>query len=242
MRVWGRFLTPLDLKIYEAAGYGEKGDLGGRPAVLVVDVVYNFVGERPEPILKSIEKYHHSCGERGWEGVYCIRELLQAARGKGVPVIYSTNATRPDALDLGRWAAKNRRAKEPAQRGSDLGFQIVKEVGPEPQDIIVPKLKPSLFFGTPLVSLLRGLQVDTLLVTGTTTSGCVRATVIDAFSYEFKAAVIEECVFDRGEASHAINLFDMQAKYADVISLEEAKAYLAGLPERRRALAKAGRP
>jgi nicotinamidase-related amidase len=242
MRIWDQFLTPLDLKIYEAAGYGEKGDLGERPAVLVVDVVYNFVGERPEPILKSIEKYHHSCGERGWEGVYCIRELLQAARAREVPVIYSTNATRPDALDLGRWAAKNRRAREPARRGSDLGFQIVKEVAPEPQDVIVPKLKPSLFFGTPLVSLLRGLQVDTLLVTGTTTSGCVRATVIDAFSYEFKVAVIEECVFDRGEASHAINLFDMQAKYADVISLEEAKAYLAGVPERRGALAEVARP
>ncbi|MEE8109495.1 MAG: isochorismatase family protein [bacterium] len=232
MPVWEEFLTPMDVKVFEAAGFSQKGDLGERPAVLVVDMVYNFVGEKPEPILQSIEKYHHSCGERGWEGVHALGELLEAARPQGVPIFYSTNATRPDGLDLGRWTAKNRRANEPAQRGSDLGFRIVQEVAPEPSDFVIPKLKPSMFFGTPLVSLLHGLEVDTLLVTGTTTSGCVRATVIDAFSYEFRVALVEECVFDRGEASHAINLFDMNAKYADVLSLQEAKAYLAQTPKR----------
>ncbi|MFQ5913669.1 MAG: isochorismatase family protein [Nitrospinota bacterium] len=241
MREWDRFLTPIDKEVYDAAGFMQKGELGERPAVLVVDVVYNFVGERPEPILKSIEKYHHSCGELGWEGVYRIRELLEAARARGVPIIYSTNATRSDGVDLGRWAAKNRRASEPANRDSNLGFEIVKEVAPEPHDIVLPKLKPSFFFGTPLVSLLRGIEVDTLLVTGTTTSGCVRATVIDAFSYEFKVAVVEECVFDRGEVSHAINLFDMNAKYADVILLKEAKAYLERVPARQVPLAETPR-
>lgn len=241
MPVWDEFLTPLDVKVYEASGFSQRGELGEQPAVLVVDVVYNFVGEKPEPILESIEKYHHSCGERGWQGVHAIRELLEAARGRGVPVFYSTNSTRPDGLDLGRWAAKNRRAHEPATRGSDLGFQIIREIAPAPSDFIVPKLKPSMFFGTPLVSLLRSLDVDTVLVTGTTTSGCVRATVIDAFSYEFKVAVVEECVFDRGEASHAVNLFDMNAKYADVISLLEARAYLAEVPRKERARAEAAR-
>jgi nicotinamidase-related amidase len=232
MPVWDDFLTPLDRDVYEAAGYTLKGDLGDRPAILVVDIVYNFVGEEPEPILESIKKYHHSCGERGWEGVEATRELLEAARAQKIPIFYSTNATRPDGADLGRWSAKNQRALEPANRESDLGFQIVKEIAPEPQDFIVPKLKPSMFFGTPLVTLLRSQEVDSLLITGTTTSGCVRATVLDAFSYEYKIAIVEECVFDRGEASHAINLFDMNAKYADVISLLEAKAYLAEVPKR----------
>ncbi len=231
MPVWDDFLTPMDHKVYEAAGYTLKGDLGERPAVMVVDIVYNFVGDKPEPILESIKKFHHSCGERGWEGVYATRELLEAARARNVPIFYSTNATRPDGTDLGRWSAKNQRALEPANRESGIGFEIVKEIAPEPDDIIIPKLKPSMFFGTPLVSILRNLEVDTLLITGTTTSGCVRATVLDAFSYEYKIAIVEECVFDRGEASHAINLFDMNAKYADVISLLEAKAYLAEIPK-----------
>ena len=126
---------------------------------------------------------------------------------------------------------------EPGQRGDNLGDRIVEEIAPESRDYIVPKLKPSMFFGTPLVSLLRGLEIDTLLVAGTTTSGCVRATVIDAFSYEYKVALVEECNFDRGEASHAINLFDMNAKYADVISLAEAKTYLAETPDRKGATA-----
>ena len=96
--------------------------------------------------------------------------------------------------------------------------------------MVIRKDKPSVFFGTPLMSYLHELQVDTLLVTGTTTSGCVRATVVDAFSYNFKVVVVEECVFDRGQASHQVNLFDMQAKYADVVSLEDALRYLDKLP------------
>jgi nicotinamidase-related amidase len=232
----------MDRKVFEAAGFGEKGDLGKRPAVLVVDVIYNTVGERPEPILESIKKYRLSCGERGWEAISCIRELLEAARAQSIPILYSTNATRRDGVDLGRWAAKNRRAREDATKeNSEFGYQIVQEVAPEPQDVIIHKLKPSIFFGTPLISILRTLDVDTLLVTGVTTSGCIRATVIDAFSYEFKVAVVEECVYDRGEASHAMNLFDINAKYGDVIPLEEAKAYLAELPGRRAVPAKAAR-
>ena len=96
---------------------------------------------------------------------------------------------------------------------------------------MILKDKPSVFFGTPLMSYLHELQVDTLLVTGTTTSGCVRATVVDAFSYNFRVVVVEECVFDRGQASHKVNLFDMQAKYADVVSLEAALHYLVELPK-----------
>lgn len=242
MRIWDEFLTPMDVKVYEAAGFGEKGDLGTRPAILVIDVIYNTVGDKREPILKSIERYRLSCGEKGWEAIDCIRELLEAARAQAVPIIYSTNATRPDGVDLGRWAAKNRRAREDAtKQDAAFGYQIVKEVAPEPRDTVIHKLKPSMFFGTPLVSILRNLDVDTLLITGVTTSGCVRATTIDAFSYEFKIAVVEECCYDRGEANHAINLFDINSKYGNVIPLEEAKAYLADLPARRAAPAEMAR-
>jgi nicotinamidase-related amidase len=105
----------------------------------------------------------------------------------------------------------------------------VREIAPSASDIVIKKLKPSAFHGTPLVGFLNDLHVDTLLICGTTTSGCVRASVIDAFSYNFRVGVIEECTFDRGKASHAINLFDMHAKYADVVGIDQVLDYLESL-------------
>jgi nicotinamidase-related amidase len=113
----------------------------------------------------------------------------------------------------------------------DKGNDIVEEIAPRAGDIIVRKQKPSAFFGTPLMSMLNEVHADSVLVAGTTTSGCVRASVIDAFSYNLKVSVVEECVFDRGQASHKINLFDMAMKYADVISLEETLEYVRRLPD-----------
>lgn len=94
---------------------------------------------------------------------------------------------------------------------------------------MIKKTKASGFFGTPLLSALRHLKCDSLLVAGTTTSGCVRASVVDAISYDFPCFVVEECVFDRFELSHLVNLWDMNAKYADVITLQEAIAHVEGL-------------
>src|SRR5947209_16792427 len=113
----------------------------------------------------------------------------------------------------------------------DKGKHIVEESAPQQGDLVVRKQKPSAFFGTALISMLNEVHADSVLVTGTTTSGCVRASVIDAFSYNLKVSVIEECVFDRGQASHKINLFDMAMKYADVISLKEAIEYVQSLPD-----------
>lgn len=106
---------------------------------------------------------------------------------------------------------------------------IVAAVAPRENEIVINKAKPSAFFGTPLLSYLIQFGVDSLVITGGTTSGCVRATVVDAFSYNFRVAVVEEAVFDRGQVPHAINLFDMEAKYADVLSLEELRQYFASL-------------
>ena len=230
MATWDDILTERDKQVFAAAGYGKRQGFGSRPAVIVVDVNYNFVGDTPEPILESIKKYRNSCGEEGWQGVYQISRLLDAARGKGVPIFYSTAPSQRSALAAGRWHGKNRRGEEDFQRRSQDGNEIVREIAPHEGDIVILKDKPSVFFGTPLMSYLHELQVDTLLVAGTTTSGCVRATVVDAFSYNFKVVVAEECVFDRGQASHKVNLFDMQAKYADVVPLEATLNYLDELP------------
>ena len=113
-----------------------------------------------------------------------------------------------------------------------LGNQIVPPISPQPQDIVIRKNKPSAFFGSPLAGYLVDLQADSIIVCGTTTSGCVRATVIDGFSYNFRMSVVEECTFDRGEVSHAMNLFDLNCKYADVIPTDEAVRGLEHLPAR----------
>jgi maleamate amidohydrolase len=230
MATWDDILSERDKQVFAAAGYGKRQGFGRRPAVIVVDVNYNFVGDVPEPILESIKKYRNSCGEEGWQGVYQIGRLLETARAKGVPIFYSTAPRHRLALTAGRWHGKNSRGDEDFHGRAQDGNEIVREIAPQEGDIVIFKDKPSVFFGTPLISYLIELQVDTLLVAGTTTSGCVRATVVDAFSYNFKVVVVEECVFDRGQASHQVNLFDMQAKYADVIPLEAALHYLNELP------------
>ena len=110
------------------------------------------------------------------------------------------------------------------------GNEIVADIAPGPQDIIVYKQKPSGFFGTNMTSYLTLLGCDSVVITGTTTSGCVRATVLDAFSYNYRVALVEEGCFDRSQASHAINLCDMNAKYADVVTCAEALAFFDSLP------------
>jgi nicotinamidase-related amidase len=140
---------------------------------------------------------------------------------------------RADNWDSGSWSWKNTRTDERplVTRTERDGNEIVDEIAPEPHDIVVLKQKPSGFFGTNLLSYLVLLGCDSVIVTGTTTSGCVRATVLDAFSNNFRVTIAEEACFDRSEASHAINLCDMQAKYADVLKVEAVKRYLASLPK-----------
>ena len=228
-RVWDDVISEQDRLVFEAAGYGQRGGLSERPALLVVDVTYDFCGDRPEPILESIKRFRNSCGAVAWEALPRIRELLDAARGARVPIIYTHSGPRPDAVRTGGWARKNARALAPTEVSKAIGNDFPTQIAPQPGDIVIEKDKPSAFFGTPLLSYLIALGVDSLIVVGTTTSGCIRATVLDAFSYNLPLAVVEECTFDRGEVSHKINLFDMHAKYADVVPLAETLDFLRGL-------------
>jgi len=233
MATWDDILTERDKEVFALSGFGKKAGLGQRPALLIIDVNYNFTGDKPEPILESVKRFRTSCGEEGWEAVYRIRELLAEARKKHLPTFYTTaeenrsNST----LMVGGWAAKSNRTTEDMTEQWEKANEIVEEIAPQPGDIIVHKQKPSAFFGTALMSMLNEVHADTVLVCGTTTSGCVRASVIDAFSYNMKVSVVEECVFDRGQASHKINLSDMAMKYADVIPLKETVEYIRDLPD-----------
>ena len=233
--IWNQFLTARDKAVFATSGYGARQGFGKRPALLVIDVNYSFCGDKPEPILESIKKWRNSCGEDAWVALPFIRALIDKARDKGLPVIYTTGVRRGDLWDSGSWAWKNNRSAEDAANKTVIsnldGNAIMAEIAPGPRDIVIYKQKPSGFFGTNLASYLTLLNCDSLIVTGTTTSGCVRASVIDAFSLNYRITLAEEGCFDRAQASHAINLCDMQAKYADVLTVEEVKRYLASLPK-----------
>jgi nicotinamidase-related amidase len=233
MAVWDDVLTGRDRALYERV-LVERA-LGHRPAVIVIDVNYAFVGTRPMPIEEAIEEYRTSCGEIGWEAIPRIRQLTDTARELGVPIFYSTALS--TAYDRGStvrgigWGQDP--GRPPKRRKSDeaiakqiKGNEIVEELGKQPDDFLIEKTGASVFLGTPLVQQLIDLNVDTVILCGTTTSGCVRATAVEASNYNFHSAVVEDCTFDRFEISHKVSLMDVHAKYGRVISLGEALEYL----------------
>jgi nicotinamidase-related amidase len=215
---WRAAIPTEEWEIYQAAGFGKHTGLGRRPAICVIDVQYRTVGDAPLPLRESIATYYKtSCGEAGWQAVAHIQQLLAAARAAGVPIIYPYVAPKSE-IDRGRMGEKIPSLMEVP----DHGYDFVEITKPEPGDLLIPKRHPSAFFGTALASYLIDMHVDSLILTGCTTSGCIRATAMDAFAYNFCCAVVEECVYDRSQLSHVVNLFDLQAKYADVISLSDA--------------------
>ena len=231
-RIWDKFLTKRDKAVFAAGGFGARAGFGKRPALLVIDVNWAFCGERPEPILDSIKRWRTSCGEDSWVALDYIKQLIEAARAKGLPVIYTTGERRSDNWDAGSWRWKGTRGDETSGTAHDDidGNEIVAMIAPGPKDIVIKKQKPSGFFGTNLASYLTLLGCDSVIVVGTTTSGCVRATVVDAFSLNYRVILAEEGCFDRSEASHAVSLCDMHAKYADVVSTAEIVSYFEKLP------------
>lgn len=229
MAVWDDVLSERDRKIFDAAGWGQRAGYGDRPAIMVIDVNYNFCGDKREPIFEFIKRWHFSCGEPAWDAIDAIREILAVARRKRLPVIYTTNPRRADGFDLGVWALKGSRSDEEVDVIGHKGNEVVAEVGPQPGDLFIEKRKPSAFFGTPLMSYLTNMRADLLILTGTTTSGCVRATAVDAMSYDLKVTIPESAAFDRGELSHKVALFDLHMKYVDVAPLADVLSYLSGL-------------
>ena len=149
-----------------------------------------------------------------------------------MPIFYTGMDRRPDGFDQGAWNWKSYRSGEASDVKGSLGNEIVAEVAPRDSDVYFVKDKPSAFHGTHLLDYLIYLGADTVITTGTTTSGCVRASAVDAAQYNFHSVVPEECVWDRGELTHKVNLFDIQMKYGDVKKTDEVIAYLRSLPQR----------
>jgi maleamate amidohydrolase len=221
--VWDRYLTERDVRILELAGFGGRVGLGDRPVLLVVDVNDTFCGPEELPLETAVLRWRSSCGTAAWEAVRVIARLLAVGRAHGVPVIYTTGRDEPGGR--GRWRDKVR--AEVADRRPPHPYRINPLVAPQSGDLVLEKPKPSAFFATTLLARLLERGVDSVLVCGGTTSGCVRATVVDAFSYDLRVGVVAEATFDRCEASHALSLHDMAAKYADVIAADDAERQLA---------------
>jgi nicotinamidase-related amidase len=222
---WEPYLSERDRKHSEIWGKKELNGFGEKPALLLIDIYYSVLGLKREGIFESMKTWKGSTGLEGWEAVDKTAELLAVARGAGVPVIHVKGLH----SGVNSWGRRNRPKPAMPQEMIEKGHQIVEEVKPIAGELVIEKAAPSAFQGTPLAFQLQSLGVDTLIVCGETTSGCVRASVVDGATARFRMGVVKECVFDRTEASHYINLYDMHHKYADVVSLDMAKAYLAGM-------------
>ena len=214
---WKDVVSPDVLKIYEP--YRRDVYVGERPALLAIDL-YNFVyrGDPTKYPEELVDEFPNSCGKFAWDAVEPTKKLFAACRAAGLPIIYLTGSVRK-----GRVRSTNR------QSGYDVGDEMMDihpAFSPQDGDIVIRKERASAFHSTPLVAHLTRLGVNSLIVCGESTSGCVRASVVDAYSYGYHATIAEECVFDRSEISHKINLFDLHHKYADVMVLDDIVAHL----------------
>jgi maleamate amidohydrolase len=182
-----------------------------------------------KPVEELIDVYPSTCGENAWNAIPPTERLFKAARAAGIPIIYSTTENRTEA-NIAHAYATNR---QKVQVSPDV-WEIKEEFAPQEGDLVVYKQRASAFAGTPLVSQLNRLGVDSLIVCGESTSGCVRASVVDGYSNGIHVTLAEECCFDRHMLSHKVNLFDLHHKYADVMHTDEIVDHIyttAGLKE-----------
>lgn len=216
---WKDVVSEEILEVYRP--YRRETYIGRRPAVLAIDLYSLAFEGGPRPVHEVVREFQSSCGIYAWESVKPIQELLATVRSKGIPVIYTTVEIRKEVDPTGVWATKRQMSKI-----NERSFDIKEEFKPEPADLVIYKKRASAFFGTPLIAHLIQHNIDSLIICGESTSGCVRASTVDAYSYGFHTVMVEECCFDRSLLSHKISLFDMHHKYADVMHLEEVKRHL----------------
>ena len=223
---WADLLDDEDRRVIEAGRYGKTRGLGERPVLLVIDAQWNYIG-LDRPITEQLDEYPAGGGAGAWAAVRNIGRLLPLAREAGVPVIYSRNvAKRTIKFDGFQQKAGWDHTKT---IDGQPGTMIVDEIAPTDEDIVIDKSYASLFWGTPILTYLTALRADTLIVTGVSTSGCVRATLVDGITRGFNAVVVEDGTADRIKASHKIALLDIWMKYADVDTTDAVADYLRGL-------------
>jgi maleamate amidohydrolase len=212
---WKDLVDEEILEIY--AAYHRETYVGPAPAVLAIDLYRKAYEGGNIPVRQANRAHPGSCGEHAWKAIEPTQRLFKAARAAGVPVIYTTRHA-----DTGGVKSTNRRM----QGENEEQYAIIEALSPQPGERVFHKERASAFFGTPLVAHLRQLRVESLIICGESTSGCVRASTVDAYSYGFHNTVVEECTFDRSMLSHKVNLFDLHHKYADVMHIDQVVAHL----------------
>ena len=205
--------------VYSDAGFGWPVEPGTRPAVIVVDFTLGFTDTRyptAADMTVAVER---------------TRQVVEAAHAGHIPVIFTSIAYHPAEIPALPWL-KKATGMRALLHGSRL-VEIDPRAGRGEQDLILFKTGASAFFATHLAALLTGQGIDTVVICGATTSGCVRATAVDAVQSGFKVLVPEDCVADRARAPHEANLYDIEQKYGDLTTADEVVGYFAQLPDAR---------
>ncbi|MDN5855785.1 MAG: isochorismatase family protein, partial [Actinomycetia bacterium] len=213
--VWESIVPRDELDMFASRGFGGDLELGANPCLLVVDVVMSFLGRRPGDA-EGLE-YATDCGPMGWERLPHIVDVLEAARNARIPRVLTKGS--PEAAAVVGGAIKLSGPPQAARRTHEAAFPY--EIEPRADEFVLEKTKASAFFSTPLLTFLHQQRVDSVIIVGTTTSGCIRATAVDAASYGFATVVVEDACFDRSAFAHAANLFDIQMKYGSVTDAVE---------------------
>lgn len=226
---WDELLTETDRRVIANAGYGKSRGLGNSPLVMVIDCQYNYVGA-DEPVDQQQDRWPAGGGEAAWRAVRTIATLLAAARAHDIPVLYTRNVQKR-TIRFDSFAGKSSWDKTSTLEDSE-GSRIVEEIAPVDSDFVLDKSYASAFYGTPLLNYLIGLRIDTLVVCGVSTGGCVRATSVDGVSRGFKVTVVADAVADRIGASHKVALLDMWMKYTDITTAASVTDYFAGVQGR----------
>lgn len=215
---WMAMVPEAERALYHQSGFGAPQAFGERPALIVVDVTLAFTGSKPQSVVDAIREFPTACGEVAWSALPRIAGLLALFRRRNWPVVF----TRNDSLDqVFAGSATKRLRSRPAP---PQGQQFPDAIEPLDGEWVLEKAKASCFFATPLTSYLQRQRTDTLVICGVSTSGCVRASVVDACSHGYTTFVVDDACFDRSRFAHCANLFDISAKYASVVSLAELEA------------------
>jgi maleamate amidohydrolase len=218
MKEWIRRLPEAERGTYGKLGLQTNQAMGNHPALLIVDCTYGFTGSRPLPLEQAAQEYPTSCGEMAWEAISAIRLAAERFHELQLPVVYTVMDLQQE--NYAGTATKRKRALHPFPDGFN---EFAESIRPMNGDWVMPKTKASAFFHTPLLSYLIKQKVDSLIICGGSTSGCVRASAVDGFSYGFPCFVMEDGCFDRSLFAHQNNLFDLDTKYACVQTWEELK-------------------
>ncbi len=223
MKDWMKVIPADELKTYLQGGFMGAGEIGERTALVVVDVTLGFCGTEGSTLEEAVAEFGPACGPVSWETMPRIAGLINLFRELGRPVVY-TRSHMVDTTYVGK-ATKSKRVKSTVPEGFN---DFPDAIAPREGEWILEKTKASAFFQTPLAAYLVQRQIDTVIVCGVSTSGCVRASVVDSFSNGFNTFVVDDCCFDRSNFAHCANLFDMNAKYATVVSLDELEGKMLG--------------